>query len=62
MFVLCAEWSYEGEGVLGVYASLEDAIAAAGQTEWGDCRLIYEVEVGAAPELNRELVWYSDED
>lgn len=61
MFVLCCNWDYEGEGVLGVYASLEQAIAAAGQTEWGDGQLIYQVEVGAAPELNRDPVWYSED-
>ena len=29
VFVLTQEWQYEGEAVLGVYASLEDAQAAA---------------------------------
>lgn len=58
MFVLCCGWDYEGEAVLGVYASLEDAQAAANSyVGYQDMICVYEVEVGAPAEVDREPVW-----
>jgi hypothetical protein len=62
MFVLTALWAYEGEAVLGVYATQEDAIAAA-QTEdaitLGDQRLVYEVPVGQPAYYFTDPLWAS---
>ena len=49
VYVLTQEWEYEGEALLGVYASLEEARAAAQayDSQGSDCLLIYERQVGA---------------
>ncbi len=60
MYVLTAFWSYEGEAVLGVYISQEDAITAAQAEEAcaiGDQRLIYEVPVGRTAYYFTDPVW-----
>ena len=72
MFVLCESVDYEGESVLGLYSSLELAMAAAesydrrGQADdrfegycsdyWDDL-LVYEVPVDAPSFWGREPVW-----
>ena len=63
MYVLTWSWNYEGESVLGVYASQEDAIAAAQAEEastFGDQRLIYEVAVGQGAYLYTDPLWASE--
>lgn len=49
IFVLTIGWDYEGEALLGVYASLEDARAAAQAFDpaGADCLTIYERQLGA---------------
>lgn len=63
VFVLCQEWQYEGEAVLGVYASLEDAQTAARAYDTGpDFLQVYEVQVGATAQLGLVPVWDNGEE
>lgn len=57
VYVLNCEYDYEGEATLGVYATLEDAVAAAKMTKRGDWLNVYEFEVGAAPQ---PILWEGD--
>ena len=68
MFVLCECFDYEGEAVIGLYASEEDAIAAADRYRESrtdsqgrvsiDELAIYQLEVGAAAELRSSADMY----
>lgn len=68
MFVLCECFDYEGEAVIGLYASQEDAVAAAEVYQasrldsQGRCTIdelaIYELEVGAAAVLRPSATMY----
>ena len=60
IFVLCAGWDYETQDVLGAYASLEEAQAAArveGLLDGYHYVAAYEVQLGAAAG-ERDEVWY----
>jgi hypothetical protein len=58
VFVLCGAWDYEGECVLGAYASLAEA-QVAGQAVANDYDAVgvYEIELGSAADFNRRAVW-----
>jgi len=70
MFVLAYEHDYEGQIVLGVYSSLESAMAAVGRhgiSAHGDWRedllrdlVIREIALDAGPvfEAGRQVWWY----
>ena len=68
MFVLCECFDYEGEAVIGLYASREDAVAAAEAYQASrtdsqgrvsiDELAIYELEVGAAASLRSSADMY----
>ena len=63
VFVLTQEWQYEGEAVLGVYASLEDAQAAARTYDTGsDFLQVYQIQLGSAADLGRAAVWDNGEE
>ena len=63
VFVLTQEWQYEGEAVLGVYASLEDAQATARAYDTGsDFLQVYAIAVGSAADLGRAAVWDNGEE
>lgn len=62
VYVLCGGWDYEGETVLGVYASADEA-RAAGEGDLGgtyDFACVYEIAVGASPELRASPSFYID--
>lgn len=72
IYILNQSFDYEGEGLLGTYASLQEAITAAEQyranypfTRNPDALFIYESILGAAPSLDqdRNIIWrcYGDE-
>lgn len=63
MYVLCEIFDYEGEAVLGLYASEQDARAAAMDYQSSrnysvDGLCIYELEVGAAARLRADADAY----
>jgi hypothetical protein len=63
MFVLVFEVDYEGQSVLGVYASLRDAVAAAARFRDDRDLVVYRYEVGAAAEFDSGVcVWVADQD
>ena len=62
VYVLCGGWDYEGETVLGVYASADEA-RAAGEGDIGqgvDFACVYEFTVGAPVEVRGEPLFYID--
>jgi len=65
VYVLCEGYDYEGEEVRGVYASLEEAQAAAAAYRRdryiGDYLMVYASEVGAAA-VDVDSVWYQRHD
>jgi hypothetical protein len=74
MYVLAYEAQYEGQTVLGVYSTLDAAMAAVGRHgisahgDWRECLLedlvIREIELDAGPvfEAGREVWWYDGEE
>jgi hypothetical protein len=62
MFVLMFEIDYEGQSVLGVYASLRDAVAAADRLRDDRDLVVYRYEVGAAADFDSGVcVWAASE-
>jgi hypothetical protein len=68
MYVLCEIFDYEGEAVLGLYSSEQEARSAASDYQssrvdsQGRCDVdglcIYELQVGAAPRLRADADMY----
>lgn len=64
MFVLMVSVDYEGSDLLGLYSSVETAVAAAQRymgsyIVWGDTMEVFHVEVDADPidTYSRQSVW-----
>lgn len=59
VFVLCGGWDYEGQEVLGVYSSLEEAQVAGRAISGYDFAEVAEVQLGAPVDPLRSLaVWF----
>lgn len=60
VFVLCGGWDYEGQDVLGAYASLAEAQAVGRALSGYDYVEVCEVQIGAAAaSAGRDLsVWF----
>lgn len=63
VFVLCGLWDCEGEAVLGVYTSADEARAAGEAIRPGqfDHICVHQVQLGAAPCLQLDPLFYVGE-
>lgn len=64
MFVLMVSVDYEGSGLVGLYSSVDAAVAAAQRymesyNVWGDTMEVFHVEIDADPTdtYSRQSVW-----